>query len=101
MGVKTWVEDKTSVDAPDRLTSGETSQQRQGTHRVEETGRYPSGSPDLWAATAKIGSSTWAGGRVLGVVTTTATTAAAATAGSLVKEKRRISISPESCTLQL
>ncbi|MQM11189.1 hypothetical protein Taro_044092 [Colocasia esculenta] len=29
----------------------------------------PSGSPDLWAVTVKIGSSAWAEGRVLGVVT--------------------------------
>ncbi|MQM15643.1 hypothetical protein Taro_048593, partial [Colocasia esculenta] len=29
----------------------------------------PSGSPDPWAATAKIGSSAWAEGRVLGVIT--------------------------------
>ncbi|MQL73755.1 hypothetical protein Taro_006125, partial [Colocasia esculenta] len=53
---RTWVEDKTSVDAPDRLTSGvvsvasvpcpggvpsvcESSQQRQGVRRAEETGR--------------------------------------------------------------
>ncbi|MQM14786.1 hypothetical protein Taro_047721 [Colocasia esculenta] len=44
---------------------GETSQQRQGACRAEETGR-PSGSPDLWAATAKITSSASAEGRVLG-----------------------------------
>ncbi|MQL76563.1 hypothetical protein Taro_008952 [Colocasia esculenta] len=43
---------------------GETSQQRQGTRLAEETGRL-SGSPDPWAATAKIGSSAWAEGRVL------------------------------------
>ncbi|MQM18691.1 hypothetical protein Taro_051686 [Colocasia esculenta] len=51
---------------------GETSQQRQGTHRAEEMGDLyysPSGSPDPWAATVKIGSSTWAEGRVLGVIT--------------------------------
>ncbi|MQL72483.1 hypothetical protein Taro_004829, partial [Colocasia esculenta] len=47
---------------------GETSQQRQGAHRAEKTGSS-SGSPDPWAATAKIGSSAWAEGRVLGVVT--------------------------------
>ncbi|MQM15742.1 hypothetical protein Taro_048692 [Colocasia esculenta] len=40
MRVRTRVEDKTSVDAPDRLTSGgESSQQRQGARRAEETGR--------------------------------------------------------------
>ncbi|MQM11544.1 hypothetical protein Taro_044453, partial [Colocasia esculenta] len=37
----------------------ETSQQWQGVRRAEETWR-PYGSPDLWAATAKIGSSAWA-----------------------------------------
>ncbi|MQM18194.1 hypothetical protein Taro_051183 [Colocasia esculenta] len=41
---------------------------RQGAHRAEETGR-PFESPDPWAATAKIGFSAWAEGRVLGVVT--------------------------------
>ncbi|MQM01959.1 hypothetical protein Taro_034713, partial [Colocasia esculenta] len=46
----------------------ETSQQRQVARRAEETG-CSFGSPDLWAATAKIGSSAWAEGRVLGVVT--------------------------------
>ncbi|MQM12913.1 hypothetical protein Taro_045831 [Colocasia esculenta] len=44
---------------------GETSQQQQGAHRAEEMGR-PSGSPDPWAATAKIGSLAWAEGQVLG-----------------------------------
>ncbi|MQM10167.1 hypothetical protein Taro_043057 [Colocasia esculenta] len=33
------VEDKTLVDAPDRLTSDKTSQQQQGARRSEETGR--------------------------------------------------------------
>ncbi|MQL68118.1 hypothetical protein Taro_000430 [Colocasia esculenta] len=63
--------------------SGESSQQRQGTCRAEETGRlavdvclrYIScqtgaialpGPPGSWAATAKIGSSASAEGRVLG-----------------------------------
>ncbi|MQM12124.1 hypothetical protein Taro_045038 [Colocasia esculenta] len=34
--------------------------------RAEETGRYPSGSPDPWVATAKIESSARPEGRVLG-----------------------------------
>ncbi|MQM21460.1 hypothetical protein Taro_054501 [Colocasia esculenta] len=68
---------------------GETSQQRKGVCRTESVGLLssgrahvgrsrwgdlcyiPSGSPDPWAATAKIRSSAWAEGRVLGVVTTT------------------------------
>ncbi|MQM12117.1 hypothetical protein Taro_045031 [Colocasia esculenta] len=61
--------------------ASESSQQRQGARRAEETGRlavdvyfrYISyqtrvialpGPPDPWAATAKIGSSAWAEGRV-------------------------------------
>ncbi|MQL83692.1 hypothetical protein Taro_016176 [Colocasia esculenta] len=42
---------------------GETSQQRHGARRAEET-ESPFGSPDLWAATAKIGSSAWAEGQL-------------------------------------
>ncbi|MQL74891.1 hypothetical protein Taro_007249 [Colocasia esculenta] len=45
--------------------ASETSQQQQGACRAEEMGR-PSGSPNPWAATPKIGSSAWAEGRVLG-----------------------------------
>ncbi|MQL96972.1 hypothetical protein Taro_029654 [Colocasia esculenta] len=51
-----------------RTAASETSQQRLGARRAEETGR-PSGSSDPWVATVKIGSSSWAEGRVLGVVT--------------------------------
>ncbi|MQL94281.1 hypothetical protein Taro_026931 [Colocasia esculenta] len=54
-----------TVVRPDYGGYCETSQQRQGARWAEETGR-PFGSPDPWAATAKIGSSAWAEGRVLG-----------------------------------
>ncbi|MQM18849.1 hypothetical protein Taro_051846 [Colocasia esculenta] len=75
-------------DAEDSLEfypaqASESSQQQQGARRAEETGRlavdvyfrYIScqtrviallGPPGPWAATAKIGSSAWAEGRVLG-----------------------------------
>ncbi|MQL98074.1 hypothetical protein Taro_030774 [Colocasia esculenta] len=54
--------------APVLCFRGETSQQWQGACRAKETGR-PSGSPDLWAVTAKIGSSAWVEATAVCIVT--------------------------------
>ncbi|MQL97550.1 hypothetical protein Taro_030242 [Colocasia esculenta] len=49
--VRSWVEDKTSVDAPDRLTSGETSQQRQGVRQFPcKEGVWSVDTPAVWCS---------------------------------------------------
>ncbi|MQL90107.1 hypothetical protein Taro_022693, partial [Colocasia esculenta] len=57
------------------LSSGRVraGQRRRGGSRGPHVDYSPSGSPDPWAATAKIGSSAWAEGRVLGSLHSTLT----------------------------
>ncbi|MQM18425.1 hypothetical protein Taro_051416 [Colocasia esculenta] len=58
LGPSGWDLDRVRLLSSDRV--------RDGQRRQDDIDYSPSGSPDPWAATAKIGSSVWAEGRVLG-----------------------------------